>query len=141
MKKSQIGFTLIELMITLSVISILSMIAYPSYQEYIKKSRRLDAKNSLLDLASRQQKYFSINNKFSLNANDLGYSSLPADIASSNGSSFYKLSIASTDGGKTWTATATAQGNQSSDKCGNFSITDKGVQSFSATTGTKNNCW
>lgn len=138
--KKPFGFTLIELMITVVIISIISAIAYPSYIEYIKKSRRVDAKNSLLDLASRQQKYYSINNKYSLNANDLGYPSLPYDVIS-NGNSFYKISIESNDSGKTWTATATAQGNQTNDKCGNFTITDKGVQSYSGANGTKSACW
>ena len=68
----QIGFTLIELMITVAIIGILSAIAYPSYESYVRKSRRVDAKNALLDLASRQERYFSVNNKYSTTAADLG---------------------------------------------------------------------
>lgn len=39
MKLITFGFTLLELMIVISIISILAMIAIPSYQTYIKRAR------------------------------------------------------------------------------------------------------
>ena len=42
------GFTLIELMIVVAVVSILSAIAYPSYAEYVRRGHRSDAKAGLL---------------------------------------------------------------------------------------------
>ena len=42
-----------ELMITVAIIAILARFAYPSYQQYILKSHRADAKTALLDLAVR----------------------------------------------------------------------------------------
>lgn len=47
LKTRQRGFTLMELMITVAVIGILSAIAYPAYQDYVRKSRRVDAKKCL----------------------------------------------------------------------------------------------
>ena len=38
------GFTLIELMVAVAVVGILSAIAYPSYLQHVRKSRRADAK-------------------------------------------------------------------------------------------------
>lgn len=46
-----------ELMITVAIIAILARIAYPSYQQYILKSHRADAKTALLDLAARQERF------------------------------------------------------------------------------------
>ena len=45
------GFTLIELMIVVAVVAILVAIAYPSYQEQIRKSRRAQAKADLVEYA------------------------------------------------------------------------------------------
>ena len=45
------GFTLIELMVALLIAAILFAIAIPSYNTYIRRSRRTEAKNALLALA------------------------------------------------------------------------------------------
>ena len=56
------GFTMIELLVVLVIISILAAIAYPSYKDSVYKSRRSGAKAALMDLAARQEQYFN-NNK------------------------------------------------------------------------------
>ena len=56
-QKLQDGFTLIELMITVVIIAILASIAWPSYTEYLKRSRRSDAQQVLLAIANKQQQY------------------------------------------------------------------------------------
>ncbi len=62
------GFTLIELMVTLVVASILLAIAVPSYQAQVRKSRRTEARNAVMDLAAREERYFSVNNDYSASA-------------------------------------------------------------------------
>lgn len=44
-------------MITLAVIAIVAAIAYPSYQEHLRKGRRAAAQAFMVDAASRQQQY------------------------------------------------------------------------------------
>jgi type IV pilus assembly protein PilE len=51
------GFTLIELMVVITIIAILAAVAYPAYQDQLRKGRRAAAQAFLVDVASRQQQY------------------------------------------------------------------------------------
>ena len=51
------GFTLVELMVVVVIVSLLTMIAVPSYSFFMRKSRRGDAEATLMDIAQRQQQY------------------------------------------------------------------------------------
>lgn len=53
------GFTLIELMIVVTLIGILAAIVYPSYTDYMRQTRRADAMNALTRLANQQEKFYS----------------------------------------------------------------------------------
>ena len=58
------GFTLVELMIAVAVIAILTAIALPSYQSYVKRANRSSAQSLMLDLANREQQYLLDNRSF-----------------------------------------------------------------------------
>jgi type IV pilus assembly protein PilE len=55
--KLEKGFTLIELMIVVTIIAILSAIALPSYNQYIIRSNRAAAQSAMMDIANRQQQF------------------------------------------------------------------------------------
>jgi len=64
MKKNLAGFTLIELMIVVSVIGVLSAIAYSSYQSSVMKSNRSEAKAELSTVAGRLQSCYSMYGRY-----------------------------------------------------------------------------
>ena len=60
--RRQQGFTLVEVMVVAVIISILLMVAMPTYQQSVRKARRADAYNALLELAARQERFYAQNN-------------------------------------------------------------------------------
>ena len=55
------GFTLIELMIVVFIVAVLASVAYPSYTQYTDRAKRADGHAFLLDVASRQERFFTAN--------------------------------------------------------------------------------
>jgi type IV pilus assembly protein PilE len=55
------GFTIIELMIVLVIVAILVALAYPSYIQYVRKSKRGEAQQLLLNWSINQEIYRSNN--------------------------------------------------------------------------------
>lgn len=82
------GFTLIELIVALVIAAVLAAIAVPSYLNYSRQSRRTEAKTALLDMASLEERYFSVNNVYSANTTDLGYTGAWPVIV---GSGYYEI--------------------------------------------------
>ena len=136
--KNDKGFTLIELMITISIIGILLAVAIPSYSSYLQDSRRTDAVTVLLEVAGEQERFFAENNSYAATMADLGYGTgTQNSYASQEG--HYNVSV-SAQTARTYTLTATpvANGAQASDACGNFMVTSTGGRSV---TGTATDCW
>lgn len=88
-RKKLTGFTLIELMITVTIIGIVAAIAYPSYNQHIQRTHRLEGKAMLAQAIADQERYFSFNNTYAPNTTTLGYPANPA-ISEHN---YYSLAV------------------------------------------------
>ncbi len=102
--KREFGFTLIEVLITVAIVAILASIAYPSYQDSIKKSRRAEAQNALQGLAQAMERHYTSEGTYaSADGNDSDITSakapaiFPAEAPLDSGQKTYDLRIISAD--------------------------------------------
>lgn len=58
------GFTLIEVMITVVILGILAAVAYPSYQDYVRRGNRSAAQTFMMTIANRQEQYLLTNRSY-----------------------------------------------------------------------------
>lgn len=63
-EKRENGFTIIELMFVLVIISILLGLAYPSYVDYVRKSKRGEAQQLLMNWSVNQEIWRSNNPEY-----------------------------------------------------------------------------
>ena len=64
-RKSNNGFTLVELMITVAILGVLAAVAIPAYSNYINRAKQADAIIGLKAAQMAQEQYFSENNAYS----------------------------------------------------------------------------
>src|SRR5579872_5390333 len=148
------GFTLIELMIVVVIATILLSIAIPSYLSQVRQSRRTEAKTALLDLAGREESFFSTNgSQYTIAATSLGYT---AWNVGNSPSGYYTVTVAcvaiqgaalgcdpnaNAPAGPSYYLTATPVGSQANDtQCGTFAVDSLGNQ-FSNGTLPSAQCW
>jgi type IV pilus assembly protein PilE len=130
-KRMELGFTLIELMIVVAIVGILAAIAFSLYSAQVQKARRTDARTAVLDLAGREERFFSVANNYSQIPTDVGYAAFPQAV----GSGYYLINVAVPDptfvgAGPSYAITATAINQQIADSsCASFSINQLGKQS------------
>jgi type IV pilus assembly protein PilE len=129
------GFTLIELLIAVAVIGVLAAIAFPSYEGYMKRSRRSEAAQLLAAIANREAQYLLDSRMYTnvigatgLNVNTERWTCTPAGAPTTCTNGAYNVTVAVDNAATppTFTATAAATGKQVQD--GNLTINQTGAK-------------
>jgi len=76
--KNNAGFSLIELMIAVVIAGILASVAYPSYVDYVRKSKLPEATSTLATMRVKAEQYFADNRTYvGMEANCAAWSGSP----------------------------------------------------------------
>ena len=149
--RSQLGFTLIELMIVVAIVAILASVGYPMYTDYTTKARRSAAQGFMLQIASREEQYLADARTYTslfATAGDALYMTPPAETTDR-----YTFTItvitATTDAGyiagvalPQYIITATPIGGQLANdtKCGVLTLNSAGTKGENGS-GSVSDCW
>jgi type IV pilus assembly protein PilE len=144
-KRRSRGVTLVELLITVAIVAIIAAVAIPSYNTYVLRTHRTEAKSALLNMASMEERLYSTTNQYTTNATQLGYAAASPVI----GSGYYQVNIsnvnpatATTQATYTLTATPVAGGMQVADTaCTAFSLDQSGTQAATGSPTATVDCW
>ena len=141
------GFTLLELMIVVTIIAILASLAYYSYGRYAFRTRRADGREMVMRIAAAQERFFTNTNAYVTSTAGIT-NAPPAGLGLSTTSTggHYTISAGPGTCGDTncyvLTATPVAGDPQATDACGALTLDNVGNKGWSGThPPTNGNCW
>ncbi|MCJ8320656.1 MAG: type IV pilin protein [Colwellia sp.] len=123
------GFTLMEVMIVVTIVGILVAVSYPVYSEFIWRSNRTEAQRELIRLANLQEQLFVDQRAYTETLTDLGVALTDGtyQIPRDQEKKWYTITSEVVD--RTFVLTATAQGIQLKDtECLTLTISETGLK-------------
>ncbi|MCP1623425.1 type IV pilin protein [Pseudomonas nitroreducens] len=116
------GFTLVELLVCLSLIGILLGIALPAYQEHIQRVRRVDAQKSLVEWAQSLERFYTSRGTY------VGATLAFDPSLLGPGNTFYRLGFASGPDESGYVLQAEPVGAMAGDACGVLTLASSGLR-------------
>ena len=143
--KRLIGFTLIELLIAIAIVAILTTVAVPSYQNYVRQTNRAVAKAILYENAQFMEQFYTENSQYDATVGADGVANTGDDVAVTlpilqsprTGVAQYNISLQAA-ANATFTLQAVPVGTMAGDACGTYTLTNTGVQGAG---GAVADCW
>lgn len=140
------GFSLIELMIALAVVGILTAVAVPGYQNYMRSAYRAEARTALLEVAQWMERHFSMTQSYQTSSqgsaiNNAALTTAGLAVTPRAGAVRYNISFSAGPTQTTYTLQAVPTGAQAADtRCGTLTLTNLQVRGVSGT-GSVADCW
>ena len=133
-RSASVGFTLIEVMITVAIIGILAMVALPSYRDYILRGHLVDASNGLATIRAQMERHFQDNRSYAT----VGTFTTPcAAAAATRTFNLFVVSCSGTPTATAFTLQAVGSGNVNGFT---FTITEADVRATAAAPTGWNTC-
>ena len=141
MLRKKTGFTLIELMIVVAIVGLLTLLAWPSYQDYIKKGKRAEGKSALAQAAQAMERYFTNNNTYTVDLTAAGFKAYSGESAAT--SAYTIVAIAGTTGtiATSYILTAAPSSWDDTAACGDLTINQAGTRGVTGGAYTSVQCW
>lgn len=131
------GFSLIEIAVVVAISGILASVAYPSYQNQVRNSRRADAQSVLMQAAEFLERHYTENLRYDASATGTAVA-LPAALSEApreGATKYYTVSLESVTP-STYLLRAVPKGAQASDSCGTLKLDNVGAKTAVLAT-----CW
>ena len=128
------GFTLIEIMMVIAIMAIIVVFALPAYNSNVQTSRRANCVAVLEEARQGVERYFAKNFTYvGVSGGTPGAAGVDfPNKAPKTGADVYCNISASNVTATEYTLTAAVTGAQSSDKCGDLSLSNTGLRTSSA---------
>ena len=139
------GFTLVELLIVVAIVTILAAVALPSFQEQVRRSQRAEGKVALMRAAQLLERNYTANNTYVTDLAPLHGLAAGAAVFSGENPTAGNYTITASNlpcGDIAFCFTLTATRNGINDPaCGDLTLTSTGVRGIVNGTDTADRCW
>ncbi len=141
------GFTMVEVLLVITILGVLAAITVPGYQEYVQRGYRAEARTALMRAATLLERRFTVEATYPVSADFSTLYGLPSgasiysspDAVNNATASKYRITYQQLSGGQQYTLTATLI-NGTDAKCGVYTLNDRMVKTVTGS-NTVEQCW